>query len=77
MPNSIDNDRSYHFFDEFAAELTQDTEELEVALEADMIVQEFKEFVGGLVRDHGFETGKIGLDFFGSLKGVDDRPYAL
>lgn len=77
MPNSVYNDRSYHFFNEFAAEFAQDAEEFEVAFEADMIVQEFEEFVGGLVRDHGFETGQIGLYLFGCLKGVDNRPYAL
>lgn len=77
MPHSIYNNRSDHFFDEFAAEFAQDAEELEVALEADMVVQEFEEFVGGLVGDHGLETGQIGLYFFGGLESVDDRPYAL
>lgn len=77
MPNAIDNDWSDHLFCKFAAEFTKDAKQLKMALEADMIVQKFEEFVGGFIRDHGFEAGQIGLDLFGCLQIMDDRPYAL
>lgn len=48
-----------------------------MAFEADVVVKKLEEFVGGLVGDHGFEAGEVGLDFLGCLESVNDRPYAL
>jgi hypothetical protein len=46
-----------------------------VALEADLVIEKFEEFVGGFIGDEAFKACQIGLDLLRCFKGMDYGPY--